>query len=119
MIDFVSHLTRQAVFSRATFGPGQRRNGVIDHIKSELKEVEADADDPAARSREWADVAILGLDGLLRSIADSCPTWSYENVAQHAVDLLREKQAINEKRDWPDWRTADPNKAIEHDRSAE
>jgi hypothetical protein len=24
------------------------------------------------------------------------------------------KQEINEKRNWPDWRTVDPNKAIEH-----
>ena len=28
------------------------------------------------------------------------------------------KQTKNELRKWPDWRTADPNKAIEHDRSA-
>ena len=27
------------------------------------------------------------------------------------------KQVKNEARTWPDWRTADPNKAIEHDRS--
>ncbi|MEO1564133.1 MAG: dATP/dGTP pyrophosphohydrolase domain-containing protein [Pseudomonadota bacterium] len=112
-----THLTRQAVFSRATFGPGQRRKGVTDHIKKELKEVEKDAGDPAARNREWADVAILGLDGLLRSIADSCPSWSYDHVAQHAVELICEKQGINEKRDWPDWRTAAPDQAIEHVRT--
>lgn len=29
---------------------------------------------------------------------------------------IEAKQARNESRTWPDWRTADPNKAIEHDR---
>ena len=28
--------------------------------------------------------------------------------------LIERKQTENEKRDWPDWRTADPDKAIEH-----
>jgi len=28
-----------------------------------------------------------------------------------------EEQSKNEQRDWPGWRTANPNKAINHDRS--
>ena len=30
---------------------------------------------------------------------------------------IKAKQARNEARTWPDWRTASPDKAIEHDRS--
>lgn len=121
-MNLFEHLRRQAAFSRATFGPGARTEGVSDHIKKELKEV-ADAETAAERSKEWTDVAILGLDGLLRSCADQLrgigvgePTNS--EVADMACRLIREKQDRNEIRDWPDWRTADPKKAIEHDRSS-
>ena len=41
MIDLVAHLTRQAAFSRATFGPGPRTEGVLDHITKEVEEVRA------------------------------------------------------------------------------
>lgn len=30
------------------------------------------------------------------------------------IDAIKAKQAKNEARDWPDWRTRDPDKAIEH-----
>ncbi|MGH6882853.1 MAG: dATP/dGTP pyrophosphohydrolase domain-containing protein [Hypericibacter sp.] len=30
------------------------------------------------------------------------------------MDAVVAKQAVNEQRSWPDWRTADPDKAIEH-----
>ncbi|MFY7960732.1 MAG: dATP/dGTP pyrophosphohydrolase domain-containing protein [Elsteraceae bacterium] len=101
--DLVAHLHRQRDFSLNTFGPGLRTKGVVDHIKKELKEILADPTD----HREWIDVIILGFDGLLRTGID--PT---EAVAEWVA-----KQTKNEGRNWPDWRTADPNKAIEHDRS--
>lgn len=126
------HLTRQAAFSRATFGPGPRTEGVSEHIGKELKEValvysnndgmpEAGPDtsvhmDAAA---EWTDVAILGLDGLTRAIWTAHPEWDAHRVALHACTLIAEKQGKNERRDWPDWRTADPRKAIEHHRGHE
>lgn len=43
--DFLSHLRRQREFSERTFGPGARTNGVIDHIRKELREIEAKPDD--------------------------------------------------------------------------
>ena len=58
MFDLQQHLVRQMVFSRATFGPGERTKGVIDHIRKELIEIEQ-ADD---RAEEWVDVVILALD---------------------------------------------------------
>ena len=125
-MDLQQHLARQAAFSRATFGPGQRTKGVIDHIKKELKEV-AIADNCLGKCKEWTDVSILGFDGLLRA----CRSYLEEvnpfekikitnsQVADMAVRLLLEKQEINELRDWPDWRTMSEDKAIEHDRSKE
>jgi hypothetical protein len=122
-MNFFEHIRRQAAFSRATFGPGSRTKGVSDHIKKELKEV-AKATSDAERSKEWVDVAILGLDGLWRSCAEQLrnigagePT--HTEIAGMVCRLIREKQDENEVRDWPDWRTADPEKAIEHIRTKE
>jgi hypothetical protein len=76
---------------------------VVDHIRKELLEIEADPTD----LKEWIDVIILAFDGALRA--------GYEPAEIAAAWLL--KQNENEKRDWPDWRTADPDKAIEHVRN--
>lgn len=101
-LDLVQHLYRQRAFSRGTFGPGRRTSGVIDHIRKELAEIEKEP----WEIEEWIDVVILALDGAWRTGA------SPEEIAE----VLAEKQARNELRDWPDWRTADPDKAIEHNR---
>lgn len=103
----VAHLARQAAWSSATFGPGSREKGVSDHIRKELIEV-ADATDPAEKRAEWIDVVILALDG----------AWRSGLTPEQIVAGVKAKQAINEARPWPDWRTADPDKAIEHDRSS-
>lgn len=98
-----AHLARQRAWSRETFGPGARTAGVTDHIERELDEVRAKPDDVT----EWADIVILALDGALRA----------GHEPQTIIDAVKAKQAKNERRTWPDWRTADPNKAIEHVRS--
>jgi hypothetical protein len=103
--DMAAHLQRQAQWSEATFGPGSRTAGVVDHIRKELREIEADPSD----LKEWIDVAILALDGAWRSGASP----------QEIISALVAKQTKNEGRVWPDWKTADPNKAIEHDRSCD
>lgn len=103
--DLVAHLHRQREFSARTFGPGKRTAGVVDHIRKELKEIEADPDDIA----EWVDVVILAFDGAWRA------GWEPEEIVRAIVA----KQTKNEGRTWPDWRTADPDKAIEHDRTRE
>lgn len=121
-MDMKEHLTRQAAFSRATFGPAPRTKGVSDHIRKELIEVE-EAASAAERSKEWVDVAILGLDGLLRSCREQldgiAAGASNREIADMACRLIREKQDQNEIRDWPDWRTMSADTAIEHDRSKE
>ncbi len=103
--DLVAHLLRQREFSERTFGPGARTKGVIDHIRKELAEIEAAPDDV----EEWVDVIILAFDGAWRA------GWEPEAIIQAIVA----KQLKNESRKWPDWRTAAPDKAIEHDRSAD
>lgn len=102
--DLVAHLERQRAFSERTFGPGARTKGVIEHIRKELSEIEADPAD----IMEWIDVVILAFDGAWRA------GWE----AAQIVAAIVEKQARNEARDWPDWRTADPDNAIEHIRPA-
>lgn len=96
----VSHLVLQRRWSEETFGPGPRTAGVVDHIRKELEEIEAD---PADLS-EWIDVVLLALDG----------AWRAGHSPQAIVRALEDKQRKNEARDWPDWRTADTDKAIEH-----
>jgi hypothetical protein len=101
--DLRAHLERQAAWSERTFGPGSRAAGVVDHIRRELHEIEADPGD----LKEWIDVVILALDGAWRSGA----------TPDEIIAALVAKQAKNEARAWPDWRTAPPDKAIEHVRT--
>ncbi len=99
-MNLVKHLRRQKEWSEKTFGPGARTAGVLDHIRKELFEIEAAPDDPL----EWADLIILAFDG----------AWRAGLSPNEICEAIMIKQAINEQRDWPDWRTLDPNKAIEH-----
>lgn len=115
-MDLKQHLIRQMAFSHATFGPGQRTDGVIDHIRKELIEVK----DCGGEADEWVDVVILALDGLTRRLAYATSDGERRDprdVAQMACNMIEGKQGRNEGRRWPDWRTAPLDKAIEHDRS--
>lgn len=99
-----AHIERQRDWSAKTFGPGFRR-GTIDHIRKELEEIEADPLD----LNEWVDVIILALDG----------AWRAGHAPQQILDAIQQKQAKNEGRTWPDWRTQPLDQAIEHDRTGE
>lgn len=99
-----AHLAHQREWSESTFGPGSRLNGVTDHIAKELVEVREAAPNNLG---EWVDVIILAFDGAWRSGAEP----------QQIIDAIKAKQAKNEGREWPDWRGADPDKAIEHVRT--
>ena len=100
--DLVAIVRRQRAFSERTFGPGARTAGVTAHIRKELIEVEANPGDVS----EWADLIILAIDG----------AWRAGHSPEAIADAVPTKIAINESRDWPDWRTADPNGPIEHKR---
>lgn len=95
-----AHFQRQREWSEKTFGPGNRVNGVLSHIRKELKEVEADPSDVT----EWIDIAILAFDG----------AWRNGATPQQIIDTLINKQIKNESREWPDWRLMSEDEAIEH-----
>jgi len=97
------HIYKQREFSEKTFGPGQRTDGVIDHIKKELKEIKAQPTD----LEEWIDVVMLALDG----------AWRAGHSPEEIATQLENKLIKNMCRQWPDWRTAEPGKAIEHVRT--
>lgn len=103
MFDLIAHLHRARDFSFRTFGPITRKHGVVDHIRKELAEIEADPSD----LMEWVDVVILGLDGAMRTGA----------TPEQFAAALDAKQAKNERRVWPDWRDAPDGAAIEHNRA--
>lgn len=123
MSDAVTYLTRQSVFSRATFGPGARTKGLTEHIKEELKEIE-EAETLDLKVEEWADVAILAFDGLMRAVREEFldnynGRLSHDMVAETAWARIRYKQQVNELRDWPDWRGSKEDEAINHIRGEE
>lgn len=98
-----AHIERQRTWSRKNFGPGPRTEGIVDHIRKELGEV---LDDPHDLG-EWVDLIILAVDG----------AWRAGHEPQAIIRAVKAKQARNEVRVWPDWRTAPEGQAIEHDRS--
>lgn len=98
--DFAAHLQRQREWSERTFGPGNRTLGIVDHIRKELGEILAAPDD----AEEFVDVVILGLDGL----------WRIGKTPVQIIEAIAAKQAKNEARQWPDWRTMPADKAIKH-----
>jgi hypothetical protein len=105
VMDLVAIIEKQKAFSLRTFGPGERSFGLVDHIRKELLEIEADPFDLT----EWVDVVILALDG----------AWRSGHSPEDIVSGLIAKQVKNESRQWPDWRTAPLGKAIEHIKSDE
>lgn len=98
--DLVTMLHTQRDWSEATFGPGARLGGILEHIGKELDEIRQTPGDVT----EWIDVAILALDG----------AWRAGFSPEQIVEALQAKYAKNRARVWPDWRTASEDQAIEH-----
>lgn len=99
-MDIKAFLDRQVEFSYKTFGPGRNHIGIVDHIEKELAEIMENPTDV----EEWVDVVILAFDG----------AWRAGHTPSEIQNALMSKLLKNESRKWPDWRTAEPNKAIEH-----
>lgn len=116
-MDLKQHLIRQMAFSKATFGPGTRTEGVLDHLSKEIEEVR----ESGGSSDEWVDLVILSLDGLTRQLSfcndPNERSARASDIAEIACNMIVGKQDRNENRNWPDWRTLSANKAIEHIRS--
>lgn len=105
---FLDYIKRHVEWGYSTFGtPADGRGplGPLDHLKKELKEIEDDPND----LKEWIDAIILAIDGFIRA----------GGKPHMLLPMLFEKQTINSMRNWPDWRTMHPDKAIEHVRTRE
>ena len=98
--DLVKHIERQRIFSLKAFGDGMRTNGIAEKNEKENKEIEQNPTD----LEEQVDRILLSIDGAWRA--------GHEPAA--IAQALEAKLTKNENRKWPDWRTSDPNKAIEH-----
>lgn len=108
VFDLVAHLTNQQEFSFKTFGPlgeGQGVDGTLNHVEKEIEELRLNPRD----KKEWTDLIILGFDGLIKLGCNP----------EEIVALIMAKQIKNENRQWPDWRTVNKSKAIEHIRTPE
>lgn len=133
---------RQLKFSTEAFGPGERRKGVIDHIRKELVELGAPPDDleeavlrgplreslRIARDRqmvrgqiedvgdpsEWVDVVLLSMDALWRSLRARYKELTDHEIACLAAEMIDAKLEKNRNRTWPDWRTLSEDVAICH-----
>jgi len=105
-VGLVEHLERQFKWQRETFGNVQRVEGVFNHLEKEIIEFRlSDCQDP---------MELIDMIYLLFNIM------AYLGVTgQGAAHLWITKQNTNEGRKWPDWRTADPTKAIEHIRDGD
>lgn len=99
-MDFVQMVREQQEWSQATFGSKPTVHGVIAHLEKEIAELKADPMDP----EEWADVIILGIEGMLRA--------GYTPKGVNGE--VRRKMAINRARTWPDPATIADGKPIEH-----
>lgn len=74
-------------WSKATFGPGRRTKGLLEHIRRELDEVAAAPDDLV----EWVDVVLLAYDGY----------WRHGGTPEGFLDMVRYKFKVNQARKWP------------------
>ncbi len=93
-------LVRQSDWAERTFGPGPRTEELLKHIEKEIIEVR----DSGGVAEEWVDIALLALNGAVRS--GSSPFM--------VLCLLLAKQDLNEQRTWPDWCLAVPGEPQEH-----
>ena len=100
-----TYLVEHRAFSLETFGPGIRDAGIADHIRKELKEIEATPGD----LEEWIDIIILAMDGF----------WRNNGRPSQIMPMLKAKLEKNKARQWPDWRTVPEGQAIEHIRTPE
>ena len=98
--DLVAHIQRQIEFSKKTFGPDTRLNGVLEHIGQEIEEIRKEPKD----IYEWIDLMLLAIDGC----------WRQGFTPEEIAFALEAKLSKNEKRSWPDWRTLSSDKAINH-----
>lgn len=90
-----------------TRGDGPNTERICNHIRKELKEIEAKPKD----LEEWIDILFLGLDGAFRCKGG----YGEYHTPDEIMDMLEYKLDKNQRRKWiiP----TDPTQPIEHDRT--
>jgi hypothetical protein len=99
-------LIKHRKWTRAAFGPGKRTEGVINHLKKELKEIRNNPSD----LEEWIDLILIAFDGAKRQ----------GHSTYKIIQTMQYKFFINsQKRAWPDWRNLkdQQSEVIEHIKS--
>lgn len=86
-MDIEAFLNDKNEWSLETFGKGERTEGIISHITSELEEVRETPHDVY----EWVDIIFLAMDGAYRAGFD----------AQDLIEAMERKHEINKNRVWP------------------
>jgi len=134
--DFQQYLARQCAVGREKFGPGERRKGVQEHILQEFEEIDK-CESKGEAAEEWADVAILALDGMMRAVREALrekletagpgpnidqngtlcgfdrePTNDW--ISAVTLSMITSKQYKNELRDFGDWRGVSEDVSIQH-----
>ena len=99
---FSTYIDNTREWADKVFGP---RNpscipGILAHIEEEVEEVRKKPDD----LEEWVDLMILSIDGA------TCAGYSPKEICE----MLEYKLQKNMARQWPDWRTVEPGKPINH-----
>ena len=103
LFNLADYIYEHKEFSQNTFGPGDRQEGIIQHIRKELLEVQ-DAEGKYEKFEEWTDVIILAIDAI----------WRLGIPITEVEDMLVYKQMKNKMREWPDWRQMRQDQPIEH-----
>jgi len=93
-----------------TFGPHHKALGLIDHIQKELVEIEQQPND----LEEWIDLMFLSWGGASDCVKAHFPKASPKEIVSVVLSAFKSKLKKNKNRKWPDWRTAERGKAIEH-----
>lgn len=87
-------------FQHEAFGDRQTIEGVISHVDEEVVEIKADPTD----RKEWLDLMTLGVSAF-RRLGDT---------PESLAEAWRGRLEVLKGRTYPDWRTADPDKHINH-----
>ena len=111
--DFLFWCYTHIGWSLSTFGPPEERGplGPIDHLKKEVAEFEKEA------IKDYtSDDFLEEATDLIHLVVDA--VWRAGHTPMGFFKMLIFKQKKNIGREWPDWRSAPKDTAIEHVRTA-
>lgn len=88
----------------------------FDQLSTELTVLSRDCQN---RSMAWVRLNLWATMGLYRALRNEDLSQSIQATRSMAEAMIEQKQAKNERRVWPDWRTQSPDAAIEHKKGIE